>query len=69
MKQSTQRRASPVESDTTRSGGGAGGGAGKPTYDDLPAEAKQACDRFVEQGDTTRDAYVAEYFNQEEAQA
>ena len=28
----------------------AGGGSGKKTYDNLPSEAKAACDKFVKQG-------------------
>lgn len=35
--------------------------SGKKTYADLPAEAKQACDRFVKQGLMTKDQYIAEF--------
>ena len=36
--------------------------SGKKTYDDLPADAKAACNKFVKQGlFKTRDEYVAEY--------
>jgi hypothetical protein len=33
----------------------------KQSYDNLPAEAKSACDRFVKQGLMTREEYVADY--------
>ncbi len=38
---------------------------GKKTYADLPANAKAACDRFVARKDTTQEAYVADFFNEE----
>ena len=34
---------------------------GKKTYENLPADAKAACDRFVKQKILTRDQYVADY--------
>lgn len=34
---------------------------GKKSYDNLPSEAKAACDRFVSQKLMTREQYVAEY--------
>lgn len=34
---------------------------GKRSYADLPADAKQACDRFVKQGLMTKEQYVAEF--------
>jgi len=40
------------------------GGSGE-TYEDLPAEAKAICDRFVKEELMTRDQYVKEYFSQE----
>lgn len=36
-------------------------GGKKQTYDNLPADAKAACDRFVKQGFMTREQYVADY--------
>jgi hypothetical protein len=49
-------------------------GKGKKTYDDLPAEAKQECDRFVklmgkdkDGKPFTREEYVAEYFAGEQS--
>lgn len=44
------------------SGSRAEASAGKKSYASLPAEAKQACDNFVEQKIMTREQYVAEYF-------
>ena len=35
--------------------------SGKKTYNNLPPEAKAACDKFVKQGLMTKEAYVAEY--------
>lgn len=36
-------------------------GSGSKTYDNLPSEAKAACDRFVKQKLMTREQYVKEY--------
>lgn len=36
-------------------------GTKRQSYDNLPAEAKAACDRFVKQGLMTKEQYVAEY--------
>ena len=36
-------------------------GTGEKSYNNLPAEAKAACDKFVKQGLMTKEAYVAEY--------
>ena len=33
----------------------------KQSYDNLPAEAKSACDKFVKQGLLTREQYLADY--------
>jgi hypothetical protein len=35
--------------------------SGKKSYNNLPPEAKAACDKFVKQGLMTKEAYVAEY--------
>jgi hypothetical protein len=35
---------------------------GKKGYDDLPAEAKRACDRFVGQKLMTKEQYIADFF-------
>lgn len=48
---------------SVESGGRAPRGKRK-TYADLPATAKQACDRFVKQGLTTKEDYVKEYFEE-----
>jgi hypothetical protein len=42
-----------------------GGKKGKKGYDDLPQEAKKACDRFVGQKVMTREQYVSDYFGGE----
>lgn len=45
-------------------GAGAGAGnrrSGKKGYQDLPPEAKAACDRYVKQGVLTQEQYVADY--------
>jgi hypothetical protein len=36
-------------------------GGKKQTYDNLPSDAKEACNRFVKQGFMTREQYVADY--------
>lgn len=38
-----------------------GNGSGAQSYENLPAEAKAACDRFVKQKLMTREQYVADY--------
>lgn len=45
------------------SGSGRGGrrSTGTKSYDNLPDDAKKACDKFVKQGLMTREAYVADY--------
>jgi hypothetical protein len=49
---------SPVESGSGRQGRG---GGSSQSYDNLPADAKAACDRFVKQKITTREEYVQNY--------
>jgi hypothetical protein len=49
---------SPVESGAGRPGRSSGG---SKNYDNLPADAKAACDRFVKQKLMTRQQYVDEY--------
>ena len=52
-------RSSPVEGNSNQ---GRNQGSGKKhSYENLPADAKVACDRFVKQGFMTKEAYVAEY--------
>lgn len=51
-------RSSPVESGSGRQGRAS---AGAKTYDNLPSEAKAACDRFVKQKLMTRDQYLQDY--------
>ena len=34
---------------------------GKKSYENLPSEAKAACDKFVKQGLMTREEYVKEF--------
>lgn len=55
---SKSQQGSPVES-----GSGRGGRrpSDKHSYDNLPAEAKAACDRYVKQKLLTREDYVADY--------
>lgn len=46
-------------------GGESRGGSGRKTFADLPAEAKQACDKFVKQGFVKdRETYVRDYFGE-----
>jgi len=54
-----KQRTSPVEGNT--SGASRPRGGNKQSYENLPADAKAACDKFVNQGFMTREAYVAEY--------
>ena len=54
---SNRERPSPVDSSTPSRGTGS-----KKSYADLPAEAKQACEKFVKQGLLTKEQYVKEYF-------
>ena len=51
--------ASRVESGSGRAGRGNSSNA--PSYDNLPPEAKVACDRFVKQKLMTREQYVADF--------
>jgi len=39
----------------------------KKSYNDLPAEAREACNEFVEEGVMTKEQYVEDYFADEEA--
>jgi hypothetical protein len=57
---SKQTPASRVESGAGRATRNAGQGSAK-SYDNLPSEAKAACDRFVKQKLMTREQYVADY--------
>ena len=50
---------SRVESGSGRAGRGNSSNA--PSYDNLPSEAKAACDRFVKQKLMTREQYVADF--------
>lgn len=52
------RRGSAVESGAGRQGRAT---SNAKTYDNLPADAKAACDRFVKQKLMTREQYVAEF--------
>lgn len=62
FKNPNRDKAAAVEGDRKN----AGGGKKKKAYGDLPADAKEACDRFVKQGTfKNRDEYVKEYFAQE----
>lgn len=51
------KRQNPIE------GGGSGGRptGGRKSYDNLPADAKAACDKFVKQGLMTREEYLSSY--------
>ena len=57
---SNRGRPSPVEG-TTAPKSNQKGGKG---YNDLPPEAKQACQKFEKQGLITREAYLKEYFGE-----
>jgi hypothetical protein len=57
---SNRNRPSPVEGTTAPK---ANGRAGKG-FNDLPPEAKQACQKFEKQGLITREAYLKEYFGE-----
>jgi len=57
---SNRARPSPVEG-TTAPKANSKGGKG---YNDLPPEAKQACQKFEKQGLITREAYLKEYFGE-----
>ena len=52
-------RPSPVDVSTPSRGS-----TSKKSYADLPAEAKQACDKFVKQGLLSKDQYVKDYFGE-----
>ncbi|MCR4285083.1 MAG: hypothetical protein NUV97_03520, partial [archaeon] len=55
------KRTSPVEGNTS-GGGSTRGSSKKQSFENLPADAKAACDRFIKSGMIkNRDAYVAEY--------
>lgn len=54
-----QARVNPVEGAASSPSRPVGGK--KQTYDNLPSDAKAACDRFVKQGFMTREQYVADY--------
>ena len=53
-----QKNRSPVESGSGRQSRSSGNGR---IYENLPSDAKAACDRFVKQKLMTRDQYIAEY--------
>jgi hypothetical protein len=53
-----QNSSSRVESGSGRQGRS---GGSSQSYDNLPAEAKAACDRFVKQKLMTREQYVADF--------
>ena len=52
-------RPNPVEGNTRGASRPAAGGA--QSYKNLPAEARQACDRFVKQGLMTQEQYVKDF--------
>jgi hypothetical protein len=54
-----RNRPNPVESSTAKPSGPRGKG-----FNDLPPEAKQACQKFEKQGLVTRDQYIKEYFGE-----
>lgn len=53
-----RQKTSPVESGSGRQGRGS---SNARSYDNLPADAKQACDKFVKQKLMSRDEYVSSY--------
>ena len=54
-----RNKPNPVEGSTTKPAGSRGKG-----FNDLPLEAKQACQKFEKQGLVTRDQYIKEYFGE-----
>lgn len=58
-------RTAPAPVDGGGDGGarGSGGGQSGRRYEDLPAEAKAACDKFVRQKLLTKEQYLNDYFN------
>lgn len=54
-----KKRTNPVESSTR--GTSRPGAAAAQSYKNLPADAKQACDRFVKQGLMTQEQYVKDF--------
>jgi len=54
-----KERVNPVEGSTRGTSRPAAGGA--QSYKNLPADAKQACDRFVKQGLLTQEQFVKDY--------
>ena len=61
---STTKKKAPtsrVESGSGRAGRTSGGSSSAQTYNNLPSDAKAACDRFVKQGLMTREQYVADF--------
>ena len=57
-----RQQASSVDSGSQRS---VSDESGKKTYRNLPADAKEQCDKLVEQGIYTKDQYVKDYFEEE----
>jgi hypothetical protein len=55
------KRQSPFDGGVSSTTGGRPVGKGKRSYEALPSDAKQACDRFVKQGLMTREQYVSDY--------
>ena len=58
------QRTSPVEGGTPTSNRPSGS-RGKNTFENLPADAKEACNKFVKQGLMKKDEYVAMYYENE----
>jgi hypothetical protein len=54
-----RNKPNPVEGSTAKPAGSRGKG-----FNDLPPEAKQACQKFEKQGLVTRDQYIKEYFGE-----
>ena len=57
-----QRKEKPISPAEGASGSSRPSGTRGKGYSDLPADAKQACDKFVKQKLMTREEYVKEYF-------
>lgn len=66
-----KKRGSAADSSGASNNGGSAGGKRGRSYNDLPPEAKAACDRMTTEGRPgyikgfTREKYVAQYFEQE----
>jgi len=59
------KRSNPPSVDRTELSGGDIGSGSKKTYNDLPSDAKEACNELVRQKVLTKEQYVKTYFEEE----